>query len=328
MFFQDPAMAEETRACEDAEARRFPGPRVESFLNSPAGVVLGIVLTILLVILVTELIEARYHTTELEEGLLHVTALSGTLLPLFYFFWYRPLKQQNARYLSSREEARELARRLMLAEEEERLKIARDLHDDFGQKLTSLQIQVAGLQASLANGGAVSPDSCQPIVEMVAALSTDLRSTLADLRPCVLEELGIVAALESFCEEIEERQPTIEVDFKNLGAGSRLPPREEIVLFRVCQEALTNVIKHSGASRAEVCLSCTPALASLTVKDNGVGLVHGKGAVAKEKFKGKYGLIGMRERVASVGGSILISNPSGGGTLIHVEVPGPTGGVV
>lgn len=328
MLFKSSVRAEEAHPYDGSEVRHFYGRHVDGFLNSPAGIVLGIVLTIFLDILVTEFLEAHYHATELEEGILHVVALSCTLTPLFYYFWYRPLKRQNALYLSSREETRQLAHRVLLAEEEERRKISRDLHDEFGQKLTSLQFLVTDLQTSLANREAISPDCCRPIIEMVTALSTDLRSTLADLRPSVLEDLGIVAALRSFCEEIEGHQPALEVDFQNHGERVRLPPKEEIVLFRVCQEALTNVIKHSGASRAEVRLSCAPTGASLTVRDNGIGLSSEKWMTAKENFMGKYGLVSMRERVAAVGGSIRIGNSAAGGAIIHVEVPGTPGGAI
>lgn len=317
MGFQESATMERVTA----ETRSDHGPGIEMLLGSTGGIVLAIVLTILLVILITELIEDYFHTTELVEGLLHVVVLSGTLTPLFYFFWFRPLKRQMQRSLDSREEARQLAQRLMGAEEEERRKIARDLHDEFGQKLTTLQIQLAALEAGLASGDAIAPERCRPLVEIVTALSIDLRDTLAELRPGALEELGLVAAVEGVCAEIEERHPSLKVRFEDRPAGLRFDPRAEIVLFRVCQEALTNIVKHSGASRAEVGLASVPPWVRLTVEDNGVGINDENEMGSRDKFKGRFGLIGMRERIASVGGSMRISTPPDGGTQIRVEVP-------
>jgi signal transduction histidine kinase len=306
---------------ENSAVMPLPDSRSAMRPPSPTGVIVCMILTITLVIAVTELLEAYYHPSEATEGLLHILVLTGVMAPLFYFFWFRPLTRQIAISHACEEEVRTLSHRLMGVGEAERRKLARDLHDEFGQKLTSLQILVDGLQQTLAEGQLPPPDICRSLMGLIADLSSDLSNVLADLRPDALDDLGLAPALESLCSEITQQQPTLLVDLHCSGVQQRLHPDLETALFRACQEALTNVIRHARAHQVEVCLTRSHPRVILTIQDDGIGFKADARETADSRFTGRFGLIGMRERVASVGGSIrIIANP-GGGTRIRIEVP-------
>ena len=288
---------------------------------SPIKVILCMVLTITALIVVTELLEAYFHSSELVEGIVHILTLSGILAPLFYFFWFHPLSKQVAISRASEEEVRNLSHQLMRASEVERRNLARDLHDEFGQKLTFLQVLINDLQQTLLDGKLPSPEICQPLMGLVDDLSTDLRSVLADLRPAILEDLGLAPALESLCAEISDQQTVLSVRFQGSGIKERLHRNLEIVLFRCCQEALTNAIRHAQAHHVEVRLIRSHPKVILTIQDDGVGIKTGAQLKSGRNATRQVGLIGMRERVTSVGGTIFITGRPQEGTRVRIEVP-------
>ncbi len=249
----------------------MPNPQPGSHQASPAKALFWMILTITLVIIVTELSEYFFDSSESTEGVLHVLVLSGVLAPLFYFLWFRPMSQQMALGRACETEIRSLSHRLLDVGEAERCKLARDLHDEFGQKLTSLQVLIDSLEKTLAKGELPPSDICHPLKEVVSTLSNDLRNVLADLRPSTLDDLGLPLALESLCTEIAVQEPRIQVDYHCAGVKGRLAPEVETALFRACQEALTNVVRHAQADLVEVQLTrCHPHII-LTIQDNGVG---------------------------------------------------------
>ncbi len=301
----------------------MPNNQNESHPPSPARALLWMILTITLVIIATELSEYFYHSSEPAEGIVHILFLSSVLSPLFYFFWYRPMTQQIALGQACETEIRSLSHRLIEVREAERCKLARDLHDEFGQKLTSLQVLIDSLEKTLAKGELPPANICHPLKEVVSTLSNDLRTVLADLRPSTLDDLGLAPALESLCSEIADQEPSLTVDFRSAGIQGRLALEAETALFRACQEALTNVVKHAHAQLVEVRLTrCHPHVI-LTIQDNGIGIKSEGKFPQGSNLLGQFGLIGMRERIASVGGSIrIVGNPEGG-TRIRIEVPEP-----
>jgi len=279
-------------------------------------------LVVLVVILVTELLEGVFLTgAEWLEGLLHTGALVLSLVPLFYFLWYRPLMQQMAERKHSESEVRHLSHRLLDAGEEERRKLAQDLHDEFGQKLTSLQLYMEGMERLLASGEIPPSTSCRKMLGLIGDLNEDLRRVISDLRPSLLEDLGLVMAIEDYCAEVARQQPRVEVEFHGSGLRGRLSRPVEIVIFRVCQEALTNVVKHARATRVEVRLVCSYPHLILTIHDNGIGIPQRQDGPWQGRKKACFGLLGMRERVTAVGGTLRITSPPGGGARIRVEVP-------
>lgn len=288
---------------------------------SPKGVILGMVLTITLVIAATELLEFYFHSSEPVEGLMHILALSGIMGPLFYYFWFRPLTRQIALSRAYAAQIRNLNHRLIGASEAERNKLARDLHDEFGQKLTCLQLQIETLEQKITQGNLPTVDICGPFKSMVSELGNDLRNVLSDLRPAMLDGQGLGMALTTLCAEISADKSNFQIDFRSNGVKGPLHPEVEIALFRACQEALTNVVRHSGAHHVEICLTRSHPLIILTIQDDGIGVGNRLIDPATGRFSGQYGLIGMRERVAAVGGTFRIGSLPKGGTRIRIEVP-------
>jgi signal transduction histidine kinase len=304
----------------DPEAQPVAATPAGPASPSPKGVILCMILTIMVVVSVTEFFEMHFPSSEPAEAVVHILALSGVLGPLFYFFWFRPLSRQMTLVRSCELQVRSLSHRLIEASEAERQKLARDLHDEFGQKLTLLQIQLEALEQALSKGEIPPPGSCRPLKEIVSDLTNDLRNVLSDLRPACLDELGLVAALEGLCAEIGRKETNLRVGFRSAGISSPLHPEVQIALFRSCQEALTNVIRHARANQVEVCLTrCHPSVI-LLIEDDGIGF-ETRPAPAIGKFSEQYGLIGMRERVAAVGGTLRIVNQPEGGARIRIEVP-------
>lgn len=279
-----------------------------------------LIFTIISVVLVTEYLESYLHTSEVIEGLSHIVVLAMVLTPMFYFGWYRPLNRQMKLRQQSEDEVRNLSHRLMEVREQERRMLARDLHDVFGQKVISLQVQIDALHATLQQKGVADAEICQKLSAVVDDMGEDLRNVLTALRPGSLEELGLTAATESLCQQVAQ-QGNLEVRFRSAGIKGRLDPEVEIALYRVCQEALTNAVKHAAAKRVEVSLFRSHPWIILSVKDDGLGLPGTPDAVETPPGPEAYGLLGMRERVASVGGTLKIRSKPGRGLHLRVEVP-------
>jgi signal transduction histidine kinase len=216
------------------------------------------------------------------------------------------------------EERRELLAQVMAAHEEERKRIARELHDEAGQALTSLLLGLKHLE-----DGSTQASSRATAAELrsLTAHTLDLVKDMAlELRPSTLDDLGLVAALERYVAGYGRRH-TLEADFHAGGlAGGRLAPQSETAVYRIAQEALTNVVRHAQARGVSVLLDRRDGHVVLVVEDDGVGFdveaVRQVGAPAD-----KLGILGMEERVGLVGGTLTIESYPGGGTAVFVEVP-------
>jgi PAS domain S-box-containing protein len=207
----------------------------------------------------------------------------------------------------------DMSRKLIEAQEQERVRIGRELHDDINQRLAMLAIELEQLQG---NPSQVEQRVAE-IRKGVAEISNDVQALSHDLHSSKLEYLGVVAGIRSWCKEFAERQ-RIEIDFRS-DVSSVLPFEVGLSLFRVLQEALHNAIKHSGVGRVEVQLREAAGEIHLVVRDSGRGFdlepaLQGKG----------LGLTSMRERVRLVNGTIAIESKPMGGTSIHVGVPLPS----
>jgi len=202
-------------------------------------------------------------------------------------------------------ERRESARRALLAQETERRHIAGELHDEIGQALTALTFE---LDRHGANDGlAVARATATQTIE-------DVRRLARRLRPEVLDELGLVPALTNLCDRLSARTGVrIRREFAvPLGP---LSPETELVVYRVAQESLTNVVRHAEATEATVRLHGDAALVELVVTDNGVGLAeepHGDNG---------QGIRGMRERAVAIGAELTVTSPAGGGVEVRLRVP-------
>jgi signal transduction histidine kinase len=232
---------------------------------------------------------------------------------------------QAARLLEAeRREAQrgELLRRVVAAQEAERQRVARELHDATGQSLTALGLGLRGVATSLQGAAPTPPAAAvklRQLETLVAGSLDELRGLIADLRPSHLDDLGLAAALRWYAKEIQQRHG-LPVHVEIIGEPRQPSGPVRTALFRMTQEALTNVLKHSGASQAWVQLTFAPDGLCLQVDDNGRGL--GPGASnGQANGRPAWGLLGMRERAELLGGHFEIGARPGQGTRVTITVP-------
>jgi signal transduction histidine kinase len=210
---------------------------------------------------------------------------------------------------------RALSQRLMKAQEEERLRLSRELHDESGQIAAALTVQVGLLLRNLHDPPAISK-AADELRDMVGVLQRDLHRLAVNLRPASLDHQGLVAATRQLVEEFA-RQNEVVAEFGFVGSPpARLSPDIKAALYRIIQEALTNVMLHAHASRVDVMLDFGEEQVRAMVEDDGVGF--DEPALAQDSH---LGFFGMRERVQMLKGSIAIESTAGNGTTVKVEVP-------
>ncbi len=221
--------------------------------------------------------------------------------------------------VTKRKEAEEalstINRRLIEAQEQERTRIARDLHDDINQRLGMLAIQVEELRRNPPASAAELSQQLAEIGEGINGVSTGVQSISHQLHSPQLEYMGVVAAMKSFCREFGARQK-VEIDFRSDEIPQFVFHEVSLCLFRIMQEALHNAAKHSGVRHFVVRLNSSSNELHLTVSDRGSGF-----DAESAMNKGGLGLISMRERVRLVSGTIVIESKPRGGTTIHARVP-------
>lgn len=217
--------------------------------------------------------------------------------------------------LDSRRQLQELSAHLQTVREEERTRIARELHDELGQMLTALKMDVARVRGQIPEGDAALANKTRAMTELIDATLDAVRSIAADLRPVMLDDLGLKAAVEWLLEGFAKRYG---VGFKLEAALDDYPlddPRATAA-FRIVQECLTNVARHAQAAHVAVALSYRDGGLSLSVKDDGKGLEQGG-----DRRQKRYGLVGIRERAAHFGGDVNIVSTQNQGTSIEVSLP-------
>jgi signal transduction histidine kinase len=208
----------------------------------------------------------------------------------------------------SRRIQRDALRRVVAAQEIERRRLARELHDETGQALTSILLGLKALEERLDVAAVAS------LRELVVETLQDVRRLAVELRPKVLDDFGLVAALERLTETFGE-QTGIAVRFESGLGEERLPDEIETALYRIVQESLTNIVKHAQARTVSIMLMRTPSSVSALIEDDGRGFDP---ASVRE---GGFGLEGMRERVGLLDGRIRIESNEGTGTTLVAEVP-------
>ena len=216
--------------------------------------------------------------------------------------------------LEQRENLKELAERLVTAQEDERLRISQELHDDLGQALTTHMISLRNLQDDLTVPVSELFNSLQALYEQSYEIFVKIRRLAHDLRPPVLDTLGLQLALETYTKEFTNRTHipvTIEIE----PAIPTLSDVHNIILYRVLQEALANIAKHAQASRVWVELVTDEGDIHLIVQDNGRGLHFNDNRTAG------IGITGMRERLSLVGGKLMFHSPAEGGTILSASLP-------
>ncbi len=220
----------------------------------------------------------------------------------------------------------ELVRQLVTAQEGERQRIARDLHDETGQKLTALAMGLAAVETQLTRDADLEHSAAlvRNLREVSDQAITELRHIMADLRPAQLDDLGLAPTLRWYVGQYQNRHPEIAIRVQIDRGIPRLPSEQETVFFRATQEALTNIARHAGATEVTLTLEQVAGGVRLEVRDNGVGF--DANATSPHAPGSGLGLVGMRERVTLVGGRCAVESAPGQGTRVVVELPGRVDG--
>ena len=208
--------------------------------------------------------------------------------------------------------ARETVRRVVEAQELERSRLARELHDETGQALTSILLGLQSIRA--ADSAADADHAVAEVRTLIVQALQDVRRLAVELRPSALDDFGLAPAVERLAATFEERTGIHTAIEANLPEG-RMPPEIETVLYRVIQEALTNVVKHAGAERVSIVIAQRGDGISVVVEDDG------RGFEAHDVRDDALGVVGMRERVALVGGTLEVESAPGAGTTVAAYVP-------
>jgi len=236
-------------------------------------------------------------------------------------------KQVERDLLESREQLRELAAYLQNVREEERTRIARELHDELGQMLTGIKLDARWLASGLSGEQPIIVNKIASMSKLIDETLDAMRRVAADLRPVMLDDLGLVAAVEWLTEEFGKRTGLciqFELDVGH-GCGPvcncekedcKLDVEMATTAFRIVQECLTNVARHAQALHVLVLLKCRDDELMLRISDDGKGM-----DTNKERKRNSYGAMGMRERVHNLGGTLNFSSAEGEGTSVEVVIP-------
>jgi signal transduction histidine kinase len=225
------------------------------------------------------------------------------------------LLQQSRRL---QEELRHLSHRLLSAQEEERKTISRELHDEIAQTLTGINVELGTLKTAAALDVKDLQDRIASTQRLVQKSVDIVHRFARELRPSVLDDLGLIPALHSYVKAFSQRA-RIRIWLRIFAGVEQLDAAKRIVLYRVAQEALTNVVKHARATEVEMCIEKLPNAVRMQIKDNGKSFPVQQTMDAKTY--NRLGLLGMRERVEMVGGRFGIASAPGRGTMVQVEIP-------
>lgn len=226
---------------------------------------------------------------------------------------------QNAllleRVRKGNEQLHALSQRLMKAQEEERLHLSRELHDESGQLLSAILVQLGLLERNAVNNEMLQ--TCiKELKQNVNTIQQNLHTLAVNLRPASLDHLGLISTLEQYIKDFQHRYG-IRIEFESTGTRERrLPPNVETAIFRIVQESLTNVIMHAQATRVDVVISRKNDTVTAIIEDDGIGFFPSLA------MNGEHlGLFGMRERIEMLGGTLAVESEPGKGTIVKAEVP-------
>lgn len=228
----------------------------------------------------------------------------------------------NERLRKARERLRKLARQNLVAEEEERRRIARELHDETSQSLSGIALQLEALieiYAKSGNQDAQITAGLKKVQALTVQVHKEVSRVISNLHPTVLDTLGLVAAARQHAKNT--LQPlNINLTVETKGTEMRFPPDVEAALFRVIQGSIGNIIKHSKAKNASILLVYQPDEFSLTIRDDGQGFDVSRLTDVEESGRGR-GLFSMRERIGFLGGTSGVESRVGAGTTVWAKVP-------
>lgn len=227
------------------------------------------------------------------------------------------LKRTEQELRESRSQLRELSAYLQSVREEERTRIARELHDELGQTLTAIQLGLGALEGAIQAGSerAAVESGLESLKSLAQGATNAVQRLATDLRPPILDGLGLAAALDWQMEAFGERSG-IEFSLSLPPQPLNLSGEVETAIFRIVQEALTNVSRHADASRVDVAVQLSDSELKLNIADNGKGMLLSNSAQHR-----RLGLVGMRERAHMLGGAFKLQSSPGKGTKIEVRLP-------
>jgi PAS domain S-box-containing protein len=214
----------------------------------------------------------------------------------------------------AQEALEKVSSQLIEAQEKERTRLARELHDDICQRLAMLSHRIEKATKGFGSDQKQMSEQFDQIWQQCSSLTADVQALSHELHPSILDNLGLVTAVRSFCREVSEQNGAV-VEFEEKDIPSSLPREVSLSIFRVIQEALHNAVKHSGQKHFEVCLQEISGELELEVSD------RGKGFDLKKTKGGGLGLVSMAERIHHVNGTFRIDSQPNAGTRIHARVP-------
>jgi signal transduction histidine kinase len=242
--------------------------------------------------------------------------IAAALIILLWFNNINKKRQLQQRHIQQLEQEKQLlsTKALLRGQEDERNRMAKDLHDGLGGMLSGIKLTLGAMKGNMvltAGNAQLFADALQKLDQTIS----EMRRVAHSMMPEALIQLGLGQALNDYCEGLQANSQTLTINYLQFGMEERLPNETEIVIYRIVQELLTNVIKHSKASEVLVQLMRQKNLLMLTVEDNGVGF-----DVANEKYKGA-GLGNIQSRVNYLNGSLDIKAEPGRGSSFHIEIP-------
>jgi PAS domain S-box-containing protein len=215
----------------------------------------------------------------------------------------------------SYEEIRQLASNLQSIREDERTNIAREIHDELGQQLTGLKMDIHWLSRKVKNADDEINEKMKESIDLINATITSVRKIATDLRPSILDDLGLLAALEWQGEEFEKRSGT-KVKFINKAGDMEVRPEVATAIFRIYQELLTNIARHANAGLVTALLDMEGNILRVSIKDDGVGF--NTNTISNKKT---LGLLGIKERTLLMGGTYEIKTEPGKGSETIISIP-------
>ena len=222
--------------------------------------------------------------------------------------------REKKNLLRSRRALRELSASLVEAREEERQRIARELHDELGQKLSAMKLEISACMREHPNPAVVN--RARGVLDILDETVASARRIAMDLRPLMLDDLGLAEAIDWQVQAFSRRSG-IKAELQLDKGLDTLQPKLIITVYRIVQEALTNITRHAQATRVSISLECQDQELHLVIQDNGIGFPR----VPQARRAGSFGLLGIRERVLMLGGRLTVGNARSGGARLTARVP-------
>jgi PAS domain S-box-containing protein len=252
-------------------------------------------------------------------GLTNIQSIHDREGRLLYF--YGLIEDITTRKLRE-DEARHFSRTLISVMEDERKKISRDLHDELGQNLTALHLMSESIYVLLPEDSVELRQRCNELTKRLEQMADTIRDISSRMRPDMLDDLGLVPAMEWYVKDFTKRKPGLDVEFNPYYLNENMDSEVKTALYRITQEGLNNIVKHSKAKNVSIILAYKKPNILLTIADDGIGFGQTISDFLELSglWKKGIGLLSIQERAASVGGKVYIRSNRGEGTTIKVEI--------